>query len=212
MRRLVVDAASPDGRALEDAAFVIRSGGIVAVPTDTLYGLAVDPFNVDAMERLFAAKDRPADRAVALIAADLAQVVEHVGRLPPQALRLASRFWPGPLTILIRAPEKMAQALVGSSGSVGVRVPAHAVAQALCRASERPLTATSANVSGQPPPLHPDAVERALAGRIDMLIDAGPAPGGLPSTIVDASTPQVRLVRAGAIPWSAVQAVIDTAS
>ncbi len=212
MRRLVVDAANPDGRALEDAAFVIRSGGIVAVPTDTLYGLAVDPFNVDAMERLFAAKDRPADRAVALIAADLAQVVEHVGWLPPQALRLASQFWPGPLTILIRAPEKMAQALVGSSGSVGVRVPAHAVAQAICRASERPLTATSANVSGQPAPLHPDAVERALAGRIDLLIDAGPAPGGPPSTIVDASTPRVRLVRAGAIPWSAVQAVIDAAS
>src|SRR5712671_496589 len=110
---------------LADAADVIRRGGIVAIPTDTLYGLAVDPFSSAAIARLFAVKGRSAERAVALIASDLEQVVAQVGVLPAQAQRLASAYWPGPLTLLLSRPASMPAELTGGSDRVGVRVPGH---------------------------------------------------------------------------------------
>ena len=210
MRRVVVDARNPDDQALQDAAFVIRTGGIVAIPTDTLYGLAVSPFNVDAVARVFALKRRRDDRAMPLVAADITQVTERIGPLPAHARRLASHFWPGPLTIVLPAPPTLAPAVTGGTGTVGVRVPAHEVTRALCWACLLPLTATSANISGAAPATDPDDVERTLGGWIDLLIDAGPAPGGAPSTIVDATGPNVTLVREGAIPWAKIETAART--
>lgn len=206
LRRFATDAAFPEAGALGEATAVIRAGGIVALPTDTLYGLAADPFSRDAVARLFAVKGRTLEHAVPLIAADGAQVVAWIGPLAGVARRLAERFWPGPLTLLMPAPAALVPAVVGGSGNVGVRVPAHEVARALCRACGRPLTATSANLSGEPPSADPSVIARTLGDRIDLLLDAGPTPGGSPSTIVDASGPQLRLVRPGAIPWNEVQA------
>src|SRR5438093_12091762 len=101
MRRVFVDPAAPQRDAIEEAAAWILNGGIVAIPTDTLYGLAVDPFNRDALARLFEVKGRPADRALPLIAADLDQIARHIGTLPPAGQRLAARYWPGPLTLVV---------------------------------------------------------------------------------------------------------------
>ena len=188
----------------EAAVRVIDAGRVVALPTDTLYGLAADPFRPDAVERVFHIKGRAADRALLLIAADRAQVVRCVGPLPALADRLANTFWPGPLTLLVPAPPTLADAVSGGTGLVGVRVPAHAVARGLCRACDRPLTATSANVSGQPAPADAAEVERQLGDAIDLLLDAGPAPGGEASTIVDVTGSGVRLVRSGAVEWGRV--------
>jgi len=205
MRRVFVDPDAPQRDAIEEAAKWILAGGLVALPTDTLYGLAADPFSVDAVARLFAAKGRAAGRALPLIAADAAQVAAHVGRLSATGNRLAERFWPGPLTLILAAPRGLAADVTGGLGTVGVRVPDHGVARAICAACERPVTATSANVSGEPASSDPAEVERTLGDRIDLLIDAGPTPGGAASTIVDATGAEPRLVRAGAIPWEEIQ-------
>ena len=206
MLRLLVAPA-----ALRAAAEVIAAGGIVAVPTETFYGLAADPFRDAAVARVFAVKGRSSERALLLIASDVEQVASHLGPLPPMGRRLAEKFWPGALTVLVGAPAALAKDVTGGTGTVGVRVPAHPVARDLCRVCGRPLTATSANVSGEPPSPDPDEVERTLGARIDLLLDAGRAPGGEPSTIVDVSGRTPRLVRAGAIAWDEVLACVNRA-
>ena len=204
MRRVFVDPDAPQRDAIEEAAKWILAGRVVAIPTDTLYGLAVDPFSVTAVDALFAAKDRPAERAVPLIAADREQVESTLGALTPLAARLADRAWPGPLTLVVAAPRALAPA-VTRAGTVGVRVPNHDVARAIARMVRAPVTATSANLSGEPPTDDPDRVEATLGARIEFMIDVGRTPGGAPSTIVDVTSAAPRLVRAGAIEWDEIQ-------
>lgn len=206
MRRVFVDPESPQRDAIQEAAKWIRGGGVVAIPTDTLYGLAADPFSADAVARVFAIKGRAAGRALPLIAADAAQIAAHLGRLSQTGERLAARFWPGPLTLLVAAPPGLARDVTGGTGKVGVRVPADEVARAICRASGRPITATSANVSGEPASSDPDHVERTLGDRLDLLIDAGPTRGGAASTILDVTGAEPVLIRAGAISWQDILA------
>lgn len=206
MRRVIVDPDAPQRDAVEEAAKWIRNGGLVAVPTDTLYGLAADPFRRDAVARVFAVKGRAAGRALPLIAADADQVAARLAPLSPAAERLAARFWPGPLTLLVPAPVSLVREVTGGAPLVGVRVPDHDVARAICRAADRPVTATSANRSGQPATADPDEVERALGEAVDLLIDTGPTPGGAPSTIVDVTGPRPQLVRAGAVSWNEILA------
>jgi len=208
MRRVAIDAQRPDAASLQEAAAVIKAGGIVAMPTDTLYGLAADPFSTAAVERVFAAKGRAAERALPLVAADIAQVEEQLGALPPDGRRLAAAYWPGPLTLLLPRPSTMPEAVTGGLAHVGVRVPAHAVARDLCRACGCLLTATSANPSGAPASADPDDVERSMGQGVALILDAGLTPGGPPSTIVNVSGDVIRLVRPGAIPWEEVQACL----
>ena len=209
MRRVYVDPAAPQSDAIEEAATWIRDGGVVAIPTDTLYGLAVDPFNAAAVARLFAVKGRPAERAVPLIAADAAQVTARIAALNKTAAALAARFWPGPLTLLLPAPVPLARDVSSAAGRVGVRVPADPIARAVCAAVGWPVTATSANISGVPATSDPDVVERTLGASVDLLIDTGCTPGGAPSTIVDVTVIPPRLVRAGAVAWIEVLACVD---
>ena len=206
MRRVFVDPGAPQRDAIQEAAKWILNGGIVAVPTDTLYGLAADPFSADAVARIFAVKGRAGERALPLIAADAEQVAAHLGPLPAMAERMAARFWPGPLTLLVAAPASLARDVSGGTGKVGVRVPASDVARAICRMAGRPVTATSANISGDAATADPDEVERTLGHRIDLLIDTGLTPGGAASTIVDATGAEPVLIRAGAIPWQDILA------
>jgi L-threonylcarbamoyladenylate synthase len=204
-----VTRTAADAAGIASAAAAIRSGQVVAIPTDTLYGLAADPFRRDAIALLFAVKGRPAGRAVPLIAADVEQVVTTIGRLSPAARRLADAFWPGPLTLLVSAPDTIAPEVTAGTGRVGVRVPAHTTARALCRACAAPVTATSANLSDRQPTNDPDEVERTLGSRIELLLDAGKTAGGPPSTIVDATSDTIRLVRPGAVGWEQVLACVQ---
>lgn len=201
--RVVIDPLFPDIGVLNQAVATLAAGGIVAFPTDTLYGLAVDPRNEPAVDRLFRVKGRSSDHALPLVAADFAQA-QQVGVLPPLARRLATRFWPGPLTLVVRATRGLAPSVHADSGKVAVRVPAHVVARELARLVEHPITSTSANRSGASPPADADAVVSMLGEDIDLVLDAGETTGGLPSTIVDVTGAPMRLVRAGAVPWERV--------
>jgi L-threonylcarbamoyladenylate synthase len=191
-----------------EAAEVIRRGGLVAFPTDTLYGIAADPFSRAALTRLFALKGRSTERAIALIAGDVTQVVEQIGALSPTASRLASSYWPGPLTLLLPRPSSIPEELTGGSDRVGVRVPNHDIARAFSRACGCLLTATSANLSGKPASNHPDDVAAVFSSSaLDLLLDGGKTPGGPPSTIVDVlDDGALHLIRPGAIDWEEVQA------
>lgn len=201
---ITVDPVQPDADAIRRAADVIRGGGIVAIPTDTLYGLAVDARDGCAVARVFEIKGRAASAALPIVAGDLAQARAQAGRVTPLGARLAARFWPGPLALVINAHRAIATGVSAPDGSVAVRVPAHAAARALALAAGTPLTATSANRSGGPPAADARAVLAALGDDVDAVVDAGPSPGGPPSTIVDARGDAPRLVRAGAIAWAAV--------
>jgi L-threonylcarbamoyladenylate synthase len=211
MRRVAIDARQPATAALAEAVAILQAGGVVAMPTDTLYGLAADPFSSEAVARVFAVKGRSTDRAMPLVAADVDQVVNQLGPLSELAQRLASKYWPGPLTLLVARPSSIPADVAGGRTEIGVRVPAHAVTRELCRVSGRLLTATSANLSGAPPSNDPDDIERALRTGVDLLLDAGRTPGGPPSTIVDVTGREVRLVRAGAIAWEDVQTCMQRA-
>jgi L-threonylcarbamoyladenylate synthase len=197
-----VDPIDPDAAVLREAAELVREGLVVAYPTDTVYGLAVDPRNPVAVRRLYDLKGRPEQSALTLIAADAAHA-RAVGDMGVEAERLASRWWPGPLTIVVRALPILAGEVLAGGSTVGVRIPAHPVAVALARAHGFCVTATSANRSGAAAAATPDEVAAALPD-VDAILDAGPSRGGLPSTIVDASGGTVTLVRAGAVPWDRV--------
>ena len=207
MRRLVIDPrTSPDGT-MRDAADVLRAGGVVAFPTDTFYGLAVDPRSDAAVTKLFDVKGRASGVPVALIACDARQA-EGAGEFGDRERRLAARFWPGPLTIVVPAAPGLSR-LLSAAGTVGVRVPAHGVARSLAAAAGACITATSANRSGDPPAVLPDDVAAALGDRIDLLIDGGPAPGGPPSTVVEIVAGRPTLHRAGAVAWDRVLESLD---
>ena len=198
MKRLRADRES-----IEEAVAVLRAGGVVAYPTDTLYGLAVDPRSNTAVERLFAVKGRERTQAIPLIAGDIAQA-RLAGRFTAEALRLARASWPGPVSIVVDAQPALSRALVNEDGTVAIRVPAQRYARDLAQAFGFCITSTSANLSGEPATASPDAVAVALADRIDLLLDAGTAPGGSPSTIVAFRDGAPVLVRAGAIAWERV--------
>lgn len=208
MRRIVVDAAQPAAASIEEVARIIRDGGVAAIPTDTLYGLAANPFSPAAVQRVFRVKGRGLERALPLIAADSKQLEAWLGDLSGDGRRLGAQFWPGPLTLVVAAPEHLAGEVTGGLGTVGVRVPAHAVARALCAACGHPLTATSANLSGEPATADPEGVAAALGERLDVLLDAGLTPGGAASTLVDITHPLPVLLRAGAISWDRIQACL----
>lgn len=205
MIRIHVDPVRPDLASIDRAADAIRQGRVIAIPTDTLYGLAVDPINHQSVARVFAIKGREQRQSLLLVAADTPQVTEWFGNFTEAAAGLVQRFWPGPLTLVLRAPDTLAPGVTDERMTVGVRVPDHAVTRALCAAAGRPLTATSANISGEAPTNDPSEVERQLGDRIDLLLDSGLTLGGQPSTIVDVTGDSPRLIRAGAIPWSTIE-------
>lgn len=201
---LRVDSAAPDRRVLKRAADIVSAGGIAAFPTDTLYGLAVDPRQDAAVNALFTIKGREPGQPIPLIAADCDQVERCIGPLPELGRRLAGQLWPGPLTLVFEAAPRLAAVLHSSTGRVAVRVPAHPIAQGLAALVGHAVTSTSANRSGQPAPATAAEVIASLGGAVDVVLDGGPAPGGPPSTVVDVTGPVPVLLRVGAVPWERV--------
>jgi L-threonylcarbamoyladenylate synthase len=200
---LHVDPDDPDPAVIREAADLIRAGLVVAYPTDTLYGLAVDPRNANAVRRLYALKGRAEDSALTLIAADLAHV-RAAGDMGPHAERLAERWWPGPLTIVVNARPILAREVLAGGATVGIRIPDSPVATAFARDTGFCLTATSANRSGAAPASTPESVAAGLPD-VDAILDGGPSRGGAPSTIVDATARAVTVVRHGAVPGERVR-------
>ncbi len=199
-----IDARRPDPETLEQAVRVLAKRDIVALPTDTLYGLAVDPRSPSAARRLFALKGRAANAAAPLVAADAAQVDLAVGAWTPLARQLAARFWPGPLSLVLDAAPTLDSSVLGGGTTVAIRVPAHPVARGLAAAFGHPITATSANRSGATPAADAAAVVAALGDGVGLVLDAGPTVAGPPSTLVDARGRRPQLLREGAIGWGRV--------
>jgi L-threonylcarbamoyladenylate synthase len=198
---------TPELRArVEAAAAVLRAGGVVAYPTETFYGLGALAADGAAVERLVRAKGRPDGKPLPLLAAGLDQV-EEVADLPPLARRLAATFWPGPLTLVVPARPGLHRAVTGGGATVGVRVTSGEVAAALARAAGGALVATSANPPGAPPPAAAAELDPGLAARLDLVLDGGPAPGGRPSTVVAVEGDGLSLLRPGAVPFEAVEAL-----
>jgi L-threonylcarbamoyladenylate synthase len=208
-------ARLPDGPGARDEAIrVLRGGGIVAVPTDTVYGIAVALGTPGGIERLFAAKRRPPDKAIAVLLADAAQAAA-IGDINPAAAALADACWPGGLTLVVprRGDMPLPAALTGGAlapgaiPTVGLRVPDHEAPRALARVLG-PLPTTSANRSGEPELGDADAIEAALGDALDLILDGGPARGGPASTVVDCSGPAPVIRRAGAVPVEVVEAIL----
>lgn len=189
-----------------EAAALLRRGGIVAYPTETFYGLGALASRRDALLRLAAAKLRPEGKPLPLLAGDLAQVEEVASLAAPLARRLAGRFWPGPLTLVLPAAATLDPLVTAGDATVAIRIPGSEVARALALEAGGALVSTSANLSGEPPPADAGALSPALRARIDGVLDGGPTPGGLPSTIVSVSGDTLRQVRAGAVAWAEIEA------
>lgn len=209
-RRLV---DGPEAR--DEAARILADGGIVAVPTDTVYGIAVALETPGGIERLYAAKSRPPDKAIALLLADADQSTD-IGELSAPAMALAREFWPGGLTLVVRrrGDRPLPAALTGSAqgdvATVGLRVPDHPAPRALATAVG-PLPTTSANRSGEPECRTADEIEALLGDAIDLILDGGPSLGGPASTVVDATGETIRILRHGAIPDAAITRCLKSA-
>ena len=197
------------GRA--EAIDVLRAGGIVALPTDTVYGIAVALAAPDGIERLFAAKRRPADKAVMLLLAEIDQASE-AGRMTPAAVALAEAFWPGGLSLVVpqRPDVPWPPVLTGGAGTIGLRVPDHPTPRALAR-TVGPLPTTSANVSGLPEASDAVGILAQLGDAVELVLDGGRAHGGPASSVVDCSGDRPVILRAGAIPVDALAAALDRA-
>jgi L-threonylcarbamoyladenylate synthase len=199
--RVVPDDAA--GRALAVAA--LRRGEIVGIPTDTVYGLAAALDVPGSIDRLFEVKDRPAERAIAVLLADMAQA-EALVDLPPAGRVLGEAFWPGGLTLVVgQRPERpLPPELTGGRPTIGIRVPDHPAPRALA-AALGPLPTTSANVSGEPELLDAAAIAERLGDGLALVLDGGPARGGVPSTVVDVTVDPPKILREGAIPRNLVE-------
>lgn len=193
---------------LAEAVARLREGRLVAMPTETVYGLAADAGNPLAVRRIFAAKGRPADHPLIVHLPSIAAMDEWAARVPEAARRLAAAFWPGPLTLVLPKAARVDPVVTGGQDTVGLRMPAHPVAQALLTAFGGALAAPSANRFGRISPTRAEHVRGEFPGGDVLVLDGGPSEVGLESTIVDLSGPEPRLLRPGAIAASAIEALI----
>ena len=202
-----VDPANPAEGSLADAAAVLRAGGLVAFPTETVYGLGADACSARAVESIFAAKGRPADNPLIVHVASLEAAEQVTAWISPLARTLAEAWWPGPLTLVLEADPDLPRMTTGGLATVAVRVPAHPVALALLRAAGRPIAAPSANRSGRPSPTSAQHVIDDLGEAVDLVVDGGDSRLGVESTVVDARGDRPILLREGSIDREALNAV-----
>ena len=185
--------------AVSDALAALAAGEAIIYPTETFYALGVDALQPKALQRLFAIKGREPGKPVALIAADTAMAFALAREVPAAARVLAETFWPGPLTLVLPGRDGIPAALIGDDGGVGVRVSSHPLARALAGALCGPLTATSANLAGEPPAVEPAAARAALSDKIKVFVEDGRLAGGAPSTVVAVDRSRIRVLRQGAV-------------
>ena len=193
---------------LDAALEVLRSGGVVALPTDTLFGLAANVFDETALRRVFDIKGRPASQPLPVLVNGVDMALRVAANAPPGAFRLAETFWPGQLTLVLPAHPKLSPLVTAGGDTVAVRSPAHWAPQQLISGLGGPITGTSANWSGGPDLVTLDEVRRELGELVDCIVDCGPSPVGTASTIVTLTGKTPRLIREGAIPFKAVLEVL----
>ena len=200
--------AAFSGVAIDQAARVLMGGGLVVVPTDTVYGVSAALSCPDSITRLYVAKKRPIDRPIALLVDRIADVETVVDLISPIALRLMEVFWPGGLTLAMTKKRDIPDVVTAGGPTVAVRMPDHPVPRALSRRLGGPLPTTSANVSGQSSPANADAARDQLGEQVDLILDGGAAPGGIDSTVLDLSTDPPTVRRVGAVSVEAIEAAL----
>ena len=201
MKTLLIPATSPD--AIIQSLKVLRRGGLVAFPTDTVYGVGALAFNEDAVKSIYTAKDRPVEKAIAILLGGLEDLDKVTLEVPQKAAKLASRFWPGPLTLVVPKHPRL-PGVVSDLPTVGVRMPDHPVARGLLRAAG-PMAVSSANISGKENPETAQEVMRQLNERIHLVLDGGRTPGGIPSTVVDCTGVEPVILREGPVTLEEIQ-------
>ena len=205
---LQVDSENPDPDKIQVAAEIIQKGGLVAFPTETVYGLGADALNAEAVLALFAAKKRPLDNPPIIHIANINQVYQLAKEVPAKAEALMKHFWPGPLTLIFKRSEKIPKETVAGLDTIAIRMPKHNVALALIRQSRRPIAAPSANLSGKPSPTTAKHVYDDLNGRIDAILDAGPTSIGVESTVLDLSVDPPLVLRPGGTSFEEIKKII----
>ena len=208
---LQIDFEQPDtsSKAVENLQSVLNTGGVIAFPTDTFYGLGADPFNPDALSKIFQIKQRPADKPLLVLIHSFAQLEDLTQEVSDNARKLMAHFWPGPLTLIFKSAPGLPDALTAGTGTIGIRLPSYTFTLKFIETLGRPLTAPSANLSGERELGTAQEVERTLGDKIDLIVDGGPAPGGKPSTVLDTTTEPPTLLREGAVSRSELESVIS---
>lgn len=203
MRTLVLktNPESPDPQVILQGAQAIRRGELVAFPTETVYGLGADAFNERAVERVFEVKGRPKNNPLPVQIASVEDVSSLAVEISDVAKRLMEHFWPGPLTLVLRASPRVSKLITAGTGNIGVRISNHPVALALIKEAGTPIVAPSANTSGEPPQTTAEQVLTYLEGKIELVIDAGPTEIQVSSTVLDVTETPPRVIRAGSITW-----------
>jgi len=193
---------------LDEAVRFLTNDGVVVFPTDTLYGLGADVFSLPALQRIFSIKGRPPELALPVLVAGPDQVETVAQPMNAQTQRLANQFWPGPLTLVMRRSPDLPDLVTGGADTVAVRMPGHRIPLALARRLGRPITGTSANLSGQPDLLDLIGIEAQLGNLVDYIMREGPVPEGTGSTVVDITGDTPRLLREGALPFEEIMEAI----
>ena len=188
-----------DGSGIPAAAEIIRAGGLVAVPTETVYGLAADAQNEEAVKKIFAVKNRPEEKRINLLVPGIDAVRDVCANIPESAYILAKSFWPGPLTMILLKNKKVPDIVTDGGKTVGVRCPAHPVTLELLNILKRPLAAPSANITGQKSPVTADEVKAYFNGKIEAIIDGGRCTVGVESTILDLTVFPPKILRQGGL-------------
>ena len=206
-----INCDNPEPSLISYAADCIRQGRVVGMPTDTYYGLAVDPMNLRAVDRVYELKSRSRHKPLSLIIEDVDQAEDLARPLSDDFYALARRFWPGPLTVIVKAASRLPLKVTANTGNVALRVPDSAIAASMVRSFGFPLTATSASISGASECTKADDVRLQLGDRIRLIVDGGQTPRNQPTTIVDLSDEDNgwRLLREGAIPIDQIREVLD---
>ena len=204
METIVLPASDPD--AIPCALEVLEGGGLVAFPTDTVYGVGALAFDALAVESIYTAKDRPVEKAIPILLGGPEDLDKVTADIPPIAAKLAARLWPGALTLVVPKHPGLPD-VVSAALTVGVRVPDHPVARALLRAAG-PMAVTSANISGEASPKTAEEVDRQLNGRISLILDGGETPGGVPSTVVNCLGTEPVILREGPVTMKDIQFVL----
>lgn len=204
-----IDPVKPEPYLIERVARLLKKGGVIGYPTETVYGIGCNAFNFQAVERIYSLKHRDRSKAMILIAADIVQISELVETIPESAEKLIENFWPGPLTIIFETSSRLKEFAFGRSKTVAIRIPGCAICLELIKQTGFPLVSTSANRANEPASTTAEQVHAAFSEELDVIIDGGPTPANLPSTLVDITRSPARIVREGAISAFEIRTVLE---
>ncbi|MFH1065700.1 MAG: L-threonylcarbamoyladenylate synthase [Nanoarchaeota archaeon] len=207
---LKIKKANPEAILIKQAAEIIRRGGLVAFPTETVYGLGADALNAKAVEKIFEAKGRPENKALIAHIADKKDVYRLAKEVPKEAELLMKKFWPGPLTIVLKKSKIVPDITSAGMDTIAIRMPDHKVALALIKEAKTPIAAPSANMSGMPSPTDAEQVIENLSGRIDVIIDSGKTDIGISSTVLDMTVNPPKILRQGALSKEDIEKVLKS--